>query len=41
MMRGIAVETIVWSSALYRTKSASAAIVRRFCAGVTQRSVNL
>jgi len=40
MMRGIAVETIVWSSALNSTTTARAARVSRLSAGVTERSVN-
>src|SRR5688572_7318895 len=41
MMRGIAVATMVWSSALRSTTTARAASVSRLSAGVTQRSVNL
>ena len=40
MMRGIAVETIVWSSALSSTTTARAASVSRLSAGVTESSVN-
>lgn len=39
MMRGIAVETTVWSSALSSTTTASAASVSRFPAGETVISV--
>src|SRR5262245_47305798 len=41
MMRGIAVETTIWSSALSSTTTARAARVSRFSAGVIARSVNL
>ena len=40
MMRGIAVETIVWSSALSSTTTARAASVSRRSLEVTTRSVN-
>jgi hypothetical protein len=40
MMRGIAVETTVWSSALSSTTTASAARVKRRSAGLTEMSVN-
>src|ERR1044071_1996687 len=40
MMRGIAVDTTVWSSALSSTTTARAAKVSRFSAGVMTRSVN-